>query len=58
VNCYPDLKALAMEQLREEILAIEADTYAEMVHSGYLNEKLSPLLHDIFIAGETMADDA
>jgi CPA1 family monovalent cation:H+ antiporter len=51
-NKYPEFKELAMEQLREDLLAIEADTYAELIRSGRLNEKLSPLLQDVLVESE------
>ncbi len=37
---YPDLQTIIAEQLQEELLAIEADTYAEFVRSGRLNQEL------------------
>jgi CPA1 family monovalent cation:H+ antiporter len=39
-NEYPNLRTFIAEQLREELLAIEADTYAEFVRSGRLNQEL------------------
>ncbi|MBH8576599.1 sodium:proton antiporter [Nostocaceae cyanobacterium CENA369] len=44
---YPNLQTFTNEQLRGELLAIEADTYAEFVRSGKLNKELSPLLQDV-----------
>lgn len=41
---YPNLSGFANEQLREELLAIEAETYAELVQNGQLNQELAPLL--------------
>lgn len=41
---YPDLGEFMAEQLRTELLAIEADTYAEFVRAGWLNKELAPLL--------------
>jgi monovalent cation:H+ antiporter, CPA1 family len=41
---HPDLRAFAAEQFRSELLAIEADTYAEFVRAGRLNRELSPFL--------------
>ncbi len=41
---YPNIRTFAAEQLRGELLAIEADTYAEFVRAGRLNKELSPLL--------------
>jgi len=40
-----------VEQLREELLAIEATTYAELVRAGRLNQELAPLLQTV------LADD-
>lgn len=40
----PDLQHFVAEQLREELLAIEANTYAELVRSGQLNQELAPFL--------------
>ncbi|MBW4574953.1 MAG: sodium:proton antiporter [Aphanothece sp. CMT-3BRIN-NPC111] len=48
VNEYPQLQTIAMEKLREELLAIEADTYSEYVRAGMLNNKLAPLLQETF----------
>ncbi|PSP10664.1 MAG: sodium:proton antiporter [Cyanobacteria bacterium SW_11_48_12] len=50
-NEYPQLRSLTMEQLREQLLDIEADTYAEFIRTGRLNRNLSPLLQ------ETLADE-
>lgn len=41
---YPDLITFITDQLREELLAIEADTYAEFVRTGRLNQELSLFL--------------
>lgn len=46
---YPQLQELVTQQLREELLAIEADTYAEFIRDSQLNHQPSPLLPDIFI---------
>jgi CPA1 family monovalent cation:H+ antiporter len=40
----PDIGEYAEEELREELLAIEADTYAEFIRAGRLKDELSPLL--------------
>jgi CPA1 family monovalent cation:H+ antiporter len=37
---YPNLQTFITERLREELLAIEADTYAEFVRAGRLNQEL------------------
>ncbi len=44
---YPNLQSFITEQLREELLAIEANTYAEFVKAGRLNKELSPLLSEV-----------
>ena len=36
-----------MEQLNEQLLDIEADTYAEFIRAGKLNGNLSPVLQEI-----------
>lgn len=43
-NEYPDLQTFMAEQFRGELLAIEADTYAEFVRAGRLNQELSLFL--------------
>lgn len=44
---YPNLQRFITEQFRDELLAIEADTYAEFVRSGRLNSELAPLLQTV-----------
>jgi len=44
---YPNLQDFIMEQLRQELLSVEADTYAEFVRSGRLTRELSPFLQDV-----------
>ncbi|TAF08293.1 MAG: sodium:proton antiporter [Nostocales cyanobacterium] len=44
---YPNLRDFSAEQFRSELLAIEADTYAEFVRSGRLNKELAPMLQDV-----------
>lgn len=44
---YPNLKSFITEQFRQELLAIEADTYAEFVRAGRLNQELAPLLRTV-----------
>ncbi len=46
-NSNPDLQAYAIEQLQEELLAIEADTYAEFIRAGQIKDELTPLLQDV-----------
>lgn len=42
-----NLKALSLELLREELLNIEAETYAEFVRAGRLNSQLSTILWEV-----------
>ncbi|MEC4818145.1 MAG: Na+/H+ antiporter [Scytonema sp. PMC 1069.18] len=49
---YPNLRDFTIEQLRGELLAIEADTYAEFVRKRRLNTELSPLLQEVLQDGE------
>jgi len=44
---HDNLRAMTMEQLQEQLLDIEADTYAEFIRAGKLNENLSPVLQEI-----------
>ncbi|KYC39984.1 sodium:proton antiporter [Scytonema hofmannii PCC 7110] len=46
-NEYPNLQSFTNEQLQTEILAVEANTYAEFVRSGWLNRELSPFLSEV-----------
>ena len=43
-NDYPHLQTIIAEQLRDELLAIEAETYAELVQAGRLDRELSLLI--------------
>jgi CPA1 family monovalent cation:H+ antiporter len=43
----PSLREFATEQLRNELLAIEANTYAEFVQTGRLNQELASLLEEV-----------
>jgi CPA1 family monovalent cation:H+ antiporter len=54
---YPQLQFLMMEQFRETLLDIEADTYAEFIRSGRLNNNLSPLLQSIMVASQEKYPD-
>lgn len=49
---HPNLNEFYNEQFRDELLAIEADTYAEFVRSGRLNKELAPMLQDV-LQGES-----
>jgi monovalent cation:H+ antiporter, CPA1 family len=44
---YPNLLNFMTEQLRQELLAVEADSYAEFVKAGWLNKELAPFLQHI-----------
>lgn len=41
------IRNFATEQLREELLAIESDTYAEFIRAGQLKDELTPLLQSV-----------
>ncbi|MEM8805057.1 MAG: sodium:proton antiporter [Cyanobacteria bacterium P01_G01_bin.38] len=43
----PEIQTLATEQVREELLAIESDTYAEFIRAGQLKDELAPLLQEV-----------
>ncbi|MGF1568989.1 MAG: cation:proton antiporter [Nodosilinea sp.] len=43
----PTVREFALEELREELLAIEADTYAEFIRAGQLKNELIPLLDTV-----------
>lgn len=45
---YPNLQKFTEKQLREELLAVEADTYGEFVKTGWLNKELSPFLQNTY----------
>ena len=53
---YPNLQSFITEQLRAELLAIEANTYAELVKAGRLNKELSPFLSEVLHAGNNNVD--
>ncbi|MBW4556612.1 MAG: sodium:proton antiporter [Trichormus sp. ATA11-4-KO1] len=54
-NEYPNLRNFTTQQFREELLAIEADTYAEFVKAGRLNTELAPMLDDVWQQGNGKA---
>ncbi len=43
----PEILEYAAEQVRDELLAIESDTYAEFIRAGQLKDELAPLLQDV-----------
>ena len=49
---HDNLRSLSVEQLRERLLDIEADTYAELIRAGELNENLSPVLQEIIVEAD------
>jgi monovalent cation:H+ antiporter, CPA1 family len=55
---YAQLRAIDIEQLREQLLEIEADTYAEYIRSGRLNTNISPLLQDIWEKTQETIDNS
>ncbi len=52
---HDNLRSLTMEQLREQMLDIEADTYAEFIRAGKLNENLSPVMQEIMVQADYKA---
>ncbi len=44
---YPQLESIAMQQLKDTLLDIEADTYAELIRNGKLGKNLSPIVLEI-----------
>ncbi|MEM7556251.1 MAG: sodium:proton antiporter [Cyanobacteria bacterium P01_A01_bin.84] len=44
---HPNIRSFTTEQLRSELLAVEADTYADFVRTGRLNQELAPLLQNV-----------
>ncbi|WP_414527750.1 cation:proton antiporter [Nodularia chucula] len=49
---YPNLRSFTTEQFREELLGIEADTYAEFVRAGRLNTELASVLESVWEHGD------
>lgn len=45
----PELRKLTAEQVNEKLIDIEAETYAEFIRAGRLNNNLSPLLQDVIV---------
>ncbi|NJK63594.1 MAG: Na+/H+ antiporter [Synechococcaceae cyanobacterium SM2_3_1] len=48
---YPQLREYAVELVRQELLSIEANVYAEFVQTGRLNQELAPFMQRT-LAGE------
>lgn len=55
-NEYPNLSSYITEQLREELLTVEANTYAEFVQTGRLNRELAPFLQQAFAEDSPFRD--
>ena len=51
-NEYPQIKTLDYEQLGEQLLNIETDTYAELIRSGRLDSNPYPILKEILADSE------
>lgn len=49
---HPQLQSLELEQVQERMLDIEADTYAEFIRSGRLNENLPPVMQEALIEAD------
>jgi CPA1 family monovalent cation:H+ antiporter len=49
---YPKLRENSLEQLRETLLDIEADTYAEFTRVGRLDKHVSPVLQEVLIKAQ------
>ncbi|BFM39882.1 cation:proton antiporter [Synechocystis sp. LKSZ1] len=49
----PQLETIMREQLQETLLNLEADTYAELIRAGRLNQDLPPLLSDLLAETQT-----
>ncbi|MEB3211833.1 MAG: sodium:proton antiporter [Leptolyngbyaceae bacterium] len=45
-NQHPQFQELIIESIREELLAIESDTYAEFIRTGKLKDSVSPVLQE------------
>ncbi|WNZ21977.1 Na+/H+ antiporter [Leptolyngbya sp. NK1-12] len=53
-NSYPNLRDYITDQLREELLSVEANTYAELVQTGRLNRELAPFLQQTAEGNDTL----
>ncbi|MBC8120982.1 MAG: sodium:proton antiporter, partial [Gemmatimonadaceae bacterium] len=47
---HPHLRSLATDRLRQELIAIEAEIYADYMRAGLLKYKPEPLLPEMFIS--------
>lgn len=53
----PEFRELITEQLKEEMLAIESDTYAEFIRMGRLQDTLSPVLREALVEASDRAHE-
>ena len=44
---HPELSEILISRLNENLVAIEADTYAQFIRAGYLKEEITPLLESL-----------
>ncbi|MEM6436640.1 MAG: sodium:proton antiporter [Cyanobacteria bacterium P01_D01_bin.115] len=44
---HPELSDILIGRLNENLVAIEADTYAQFIRAGYLKEEITPLLESL-----------
>ncbi len=56
-NLYPEFQEFVIEEVREELLAIESDTYAEFIRTGRLKDSLSPVLREALVEGSSRETD-
>lgn len=52
---HPQLLDFEMEQLQDKLVDIEANTYAEFIRSGWLNEHLSPIMQEALVQADERA---
>lgn len=53
---HPQFQDLIIEEVREELLAIESDTYAEFIRTGKLKDSLSPVLREALVDASNRDD--
>lgn len=46
---HPNVRNIIIEQTNEKLIDIEADTYAEFIRAGRLNNNLSPFLEEVIV---------
>ncbi len=49
---HPDLQSFALQEFKAELLAIEANTYAELMRAGQLKDDLSLILQSVLVDPE------